>query len=242
MSSRTCLRASVVQVVAALRLAAVVALVAVVGLTSWIARPLPPGLTAPVARPALVVLDRHGLPLRIARASDGSLARWVPLADMDPDVIAAFLATEDSRFYRHSGVDALALARAGWTDLKRLRIVSGGSTITMQLARILRPSPRSWTGKLHQIFWALRLEHHLDKATILEQYLNRVPLAQGAVGVEAAAGLYFGVSASDLSLGQAALLAGLAHAPSSNNPLVAPARARAARDLGLERKLETEIE
>ena len=214
---------------------AAVALLAAVGLASWIAAPLPAGLTAPLARPALVVLDRHGLPLRIARASDGSLARWVPLADMDPDVIAAFLATEDSRFYRHSGVDALALARAGWTDLRRLRIVSGGSTITMQLARILRPSARSWPGKLHQIFWALRLEHHLDKATILEQYLNRVPLAQGAVGVEAAAGLYFGVSASDVSLGQAALLAGLAHAPSSNNPLVAPARARAARDLGLSR-------
>src|SRR5690348_1196931 len=76
----------------------------------WIAAPLPAGLTAPVARPALVVLDRHGLPLRIARASDGSLARWVLLADMDPDVIAGFLATEDSRFYRHSGVDGLALA------------------------------------------------------------------------------------------------------------------------------------
>jgi len=201
----------------------------------WIAAPLPPGLTAPVARPALVVLDRHGLPLRVARASDGSLARWVPLADMDPDVIAAFLATEDSRFYRHSGVDGLALARAAWTDLRRLRVVSGGSTITMQLARMLRPSARSWTGKVYQALWALRLEHHLDKATILEQYLNRVPLGQGAVGVEAAAALYFGASASDLSLGQAALLAGLAHAPSSNNPLVAPARARGARDLGLSR-------
>jgi penicillin-binding protein 1C len=214
---------------------AAIVLLAGVGLLSWISWPLPAGLVAPIARPAVVVLDRHGLPLRVARASDGSLARWVSLAEMDPDIIAAFLATEDGRFYRHPGVDPLALGRAAWTDLRRLRIVSGGSTITMQLARILRPSARSWTGKLQQVLWALRLARHLDKQTILEQYLNRVPLAQGAVGVDAAAALYFGASASELSLGQAALLAGLAHAPSSNNPLVSPGRARAARELGLSR-------
>src|ERR1043166_10257365 len=120
-----------------LRLAASVVFCCFLALVSWVAAPLPAGLIAPVARPALVVLDRHGLPLRVARASDGSLARWVPLADLDPDVIAAFLATEDSRFYRHSGVDGLALARAAWTDLRRRRVVSGGSTIPMHFARLL---------------------------------------------------------------------------------------------------------
>ena len=205
------------------------------GALGWILSPLPAGLTRLAPRPALVLLDRHGLPLRVARASDGSLARWVPLAEIDPDLIAAFLGVEDRRFSRHPGVDLLALGRAAWTDLRRRRTVSGGSTITMQLARLLRPGPRTWLGKVHQILWAFRLERHLDKQTILEQYLNRVPLGQAAVGVEAAAALYFGASASELSLGQAALLAGLAHAPSSDNPLVAPGRAQRARALALGR-------
>jgi penicillin-binding protein 1C len=202
---------------------------------AWILSPLPDGLIRVTPHPAVVVLDRHGLPLRVARGADGTLARWVPLSEMDPDLIAAFLATEDGRFYGHPGIDPLALARAGWTDLRRRRTVSGGSTITMQLARLLRPSVRTLLGKLHQSLWALRLERHLDKQTILEQYLNRVPLGQGVVGVEAAAALYFAASASELSLGQAALLAGMAHAPSSDNPLAAPSRAKTARSTALAR-------
>jgi penicillin-binding protein 1C len=154
---------------------------------------------------------------------------------MDPDVIAAFLAVEDQRFYGHPGVDARAVARALRSNLRAGRVVSGGSTITMQLARALHPTARSWSGKLRQALWALRLERHLSKQAILEQYLNRVPLGQGAVGVEAAAALYFGASASDLSLGQAALLAGLARAPSSDNPLVSPRRAERRRAFALGR-------
>jgi penicillin-binding protein 1C len=159
----------------------------------------------------------------------------VPLADMDPDLLAAFLVVEDRRFYRHAGVDPRALARAALADLRARRIVAGGSTITMQLARLLRPTPRTWRGKASQALWALRLERRLSKQAILEQYLNRVPLGQGAVGVEAAAVLYFGAHAADLSLGQAALLAGLARAPSGDNPLVAPRRARARRAVALDR-------
>jgi penicillin-binding protein 1C len=182
-----------------------------------------------------VLLDRAGLPLRSTRAGDGHLRRWVPLAEMDPDLIAAFLAVEDYRFYEHLGVDPRALARAALADLRAGRIVSGGSTITMQLARLLRPSGRTWRGKAAQALWALRLERGLPKQTILEQYLNRVPLGQGAVGVEAAATLYFGAHAGELSLGQAALLAGLARAPSGDNPLVSPHRARSRRAAALER-------
>jgi penicillin-binding protein 1C len=208
--------------------AALASVLASAALAAWISRDLPPDLLRSVA-PGLVLLDRAGLPLRSTRAADGSLRRWVPLARMDPDVLAAFLAVEDRRFYRHPGVDGRALARAALTDLRARRVVSGGSTITMQLARLLRPSARTWRGKAAQVLWALRLERHLAKQTILEQYLNRVPLGQGAVGVEAAADLYFGRQATDLSLGQAALLAGLARAPSSDNPLVAPGRAAARR-------------
>jgi penicillin-binding protein 1C len=154
---------------------------------------------------------------------------------MDPDLIAAFLAVEDRRFHQHAGVDWRAVARALTANVAAGKIVSGASTVTMQLARVLRPLPRTWTGKVRQSLWALRLERQLGKATILEQYLNRVPLGQSAVGVEAAARLYFDASATSLSLGEAALLAGLAHAPSSNNPLVSPGRAGSRRAATLRR-------
>jgi penicillin-binding protein 1C len=201
-------------------------------IAAWAARPLPRDLLG-AGVPGLVLLDRSGLPLRSTRAEDGSLRRWVPLAEVDPDGIAAFLAAEDRRFYRHRGVDLRAIARAAAADARAGRLVAGGSTITMQLARLLRPGMHGWTGKAAQALWAIRLERHLSKQAILEQYLNRVPLGQGAVGLEAAAGLYFGAHASELSLGQAALLAGLARSPSSGNPLVAPARAAARRDVVL---------
>ncbi|HET9040841.1 MAG TPA: penicillin-binding protein 1C [Gemmatimonadales bacterium] len=209
-------------------------LISAILLSSWLSRPLPPDLLRPPAT-GLVLLDRAGLPLRSTRAADGALRRWVPLADMDPDLLAAFLVVEDRRFYRHAGVDPRALARAALADLRARRIVAGGSTITMQLARLLLPTPRTWRGKVSQALWALRIERRLSKQAILEQYLNRVPLGQGAVGVEAAAVLYFGAHAAELSLGQAALLAGLARAPSGDNPLVAPRRARARRAVALDR-------
>ncbi len=200
----------------------------------WIRRPVPADMLSPGA-PAITLVDRFGATLRTTRAPDGSRGGWLSLADTDPDVIAAFLAAEDHRFHRHSGVDPRAVARAAWSNLRSRRIVSGGSTISMQLARMLRPIPRTWRGKAGQVLWALRLERQLGKQAILEQYLNRVPLGQGAVGVQAASALYFGSGADDLSLGQAALLAGLARAPSGHNPLVAPASARVRRARTLER-------
>jgi len=211
---------------------------AAVAVTLWIVRPLPADLLSR-SRSALVLVDRGGIPLRRTRAEDGTRQRWIPLAELDPDVIAAFLAVEDRRFLQHHGVAPRALARAALADLVAGRIVAGGSTITMQLARVLRPVGRTWCGKAAQMLWALRLERHLPKSAILEQYLNRVPLGQGAVGVEAAAALYFGAHAGELSLGQAALLAGLARAPSDDNPLVSRAGARARRAVALERLMAT---
>ena len=219
--------------------AAVGAFAAVVlAIAGWIALPLPHDLRDPGAAPSLELRDRHGLLLRATRTEDGLRGGWVPLAEMDPQILQAFVAVEDHRFREHPGVDARALARALWDNLRSARIVSGGSTITMQVARLLRPTPRTWLGKVRQALWALRLEAHLEKPEILEAYLNQVPLGQGAVGVSAAAALYFDASARRLSLGQAALLAGLARAPSSDNPLVAPERARARRRVVLQRLLE----
>ena len=201
----------------------------------WIALPLPARLLDPPPVPTLRLLDRSGAPLRTTRTPEGELRQWVPLAEMEPSLLVAFVAAEDRRFYAHHGVDPRALGRALLADLRARRVVSGASTIPMQLARLLRPLPRSLPGKLAQGLWALRLDAHLSKQAMLEQYLNRVPLGQGVVGVEAAAALYFGASARALSAGQAALLAGIAGAPSRDNPLVAPGRAAARRAVVLGR-------
>ncbi|MEO8634748.1 MAG: penicillin-binding protein 1C [Gemmatimonadales bacterium] len=200
---------------------------------AWIGWPLPDALLAPARTESLALTDRHGVLLRSTRAGDGSLTQWVPLAALDPDLPRAFVAVEDRRFYQHHGIDLRAVARAARDNLSARRVVSGASTITMQLARLLRPMGRGWSDKLVQSLWALRLDAHLSKSVILEQYLNRVPLGQGAVGVAPAMRLYFGASAGQASLGQAAMLAALARAPSSQNPLVDPATARVRRLVGL---------
>ena len=200
-------------------------------LGAWAVWPLPAGLVAPLPAPSFTLADRHGLALRTTHAPDGSLARWLPLSEMDPKILQTFLALEDRRFYEHGAMDWRAAVRAARDNLRAGHVVSGASTITMQLARLLRPaaSGRTWGAKLLQVLWALRLERHLAKQAILEQYLNRVPLGQGAIGVAAGARLYFDASATQLSLAQAALLAGLARAPSTANPFVSTGRAQTRR-------------
>jgi penicillin-binding protein 1C len=207
----------------------------VVAALAWIAWRLPDDIVAHDPAPSVVLEDRSGVVLRSTRAADGSRTRWVRLSEMDPDLLRAFVAVEDRRFFEHRGVDLAAVARALRDNVRQRRVVSGASTITMQLARLVRPAGRDLFGKVTQALWALRLEAHLGKQEILEQYLNRLHLGQGAVGVGAASALYFGASASEVSIAQAALLAGLAHAPSSDNPFVSQRRARARRALALER-------
>jgi penicillin-binding protein 1C len=213
---------------------AAAALAAVLGTAGWIARPLPAEFARPAPVPALAIQDRGGMLLRATRSADGSRGGWTGMGEVDPRLVQAFLAAEDHRFFAHPGVDARAVGRA-MRDNLRGRRRAGASTLTMQTVRLLRPLPRSWGGKARQALWALRLDAHLEKRAILEQYLNRVPLGQAAVGVSAASSLYFGASARELGLGQAALLAGIARAPSRDNPLVSPERARARRDVVLGR-------
>jgi penicillin-binding protein 1C len=207
--------------------AAGTAVAAGAAVTTWVAWPLPAHLLAPPATTSLTMLDRYGQPLRTSRAADDADRRWIPLGEADPDLLRAFIGLEDHRFYAHAGVDPKAVLRAARANWRSGRVVSGASTITMQLARLVRPVPRTWVGKARQVLWALRLEAHLTKQQILEQYLNRVPLGQGTVGVAAAADLYFDATPRQLSLGQAVLLASLATAPSRDNPMVD--RTRAAR-------------
>jgi penicillin-binding protein 1C len=207
----------------------------------WVMLPLPAGILRQPPTPTLRLLDRAGAPLRTTRTAEGALQQWIPLAELDPTLLVAFVAAEDRRFFTHHGVDPRALGRALLADLKAGRVVSGASTIPMQLARLLRPIPRSLPGKLVQVLWALRLDAQLSKQVLLEQYLNRVPLGQGSIGVEAAAALYFDGSARELSAGQAALLAGIAGAPSRDNPLVSPQRAAGRRALVLARMRKADV-
>jgi penicillin-binding protein 1C len=225
--TRTAARARV----ALLGFAAVLGGVAL-ALLSWALAPVPPALLARESVRAVSLLDRHGLPLRATRAADGSRVEWIAYDRIDPDLINAFVAVEDRRFWDHGGVDVLAVARAARQNLRARRVTSGASTITMQLARLLHPER---PGKLSQALWALRLERQLSKREILEQYLNRVHLGQAAMGVGAATLLYFGASASEVSVAQAAMLAGIAHAPSRDNPVASRRRAFVRRSLALQR-------
>jgi penicillin-binding protein 1C len=166
------------------------------------------------------LLARDGSLLREVLSREDGRAIWVPLERISPHLLRATLVAEDRRFFRHGGVDPLALARAATVDLLRGRVVSGASTISMQLARLLSPpGPRTLRAKVREAAIAVRLEALLGKRGIFWQYLNRAPYGNGAFGVEAGSRLYFGKPASQLSLAEAAMLAALPRSPSGYNPL-----------------------
>lgn len=194
-------------------------------------------LAAPAGSTRL--LDRHGALLREAVDTHGARARWAPLSRMSPLLVAATIAVEDARFLRHGGIDGVGVLRAIADNLRAGRIVSGASTLTMQLARLIHPhaEQRSFGGKLREAVDARRLERQLDKSALLEQYLNRAPYGPALLGAETASRRYFGKPAHTLDLAEAALLAGLPKAPSALDPLRHPARARARRNHVLGRLL-----
>jgi hypothetical protein len=145
--------------------------------------------------------------------------RDVPLSAMPVHLRHAFIAIEDHRFYRHPGVDPLALGRAVFRNLRSSGTVEGGSTISQQLARTLFLSNRKTYGrKLREAVLALMIEARLSKDQVLELYLNRIYLGSGVYGVETMAGHLFGKPASELTLAESALIAGLARAPSTLSP------------------------
>ena len=190
------------------------------------------GLTRMAHRPqATIVFDRQGRPaftFYVERRID------VPLGRVSPRMIDALLAVEDRRFYSHNGIDPIRIAGAAWRNFKAGRIVQGGSTITQQLARASRLSPvRTYDRKIREILVAAHLEQRYSKDQILEEYLNTVYFGDGYYGVEAAARGYFGKSAADLGIAEAALLAALVRSPSHDAPGVSPARATRRRNLVL---------
>jgi penicillin-binding protein 1A len=164
---------------------------------------------------------------------------FVPLAQVPQTLRDAVIATEDRRFYSHWGIDPIGVARAVFQNYRRRRIVEGGSTITQQLTKLLFLTPdKSLDRKLKEAALAIQLERRYSKDRILEMYLNQVYFGQGAYGVEAAARTYFGKSVSELTVREAALLAGLPRAPSSYSPFERPEIARRRRDLVLRRMVE----
>ncbi|SFI45613.1 penicillin-binding protein 1A [Pseudomonas argentinensis] len=178
------------------------------------------------------------IPLRVY-SSDGKLIaefgemRRSPIAfaDIPADFTSALLAAEDDNFANHYGVDLTSLMRAATQLLKTGQIQSGGSTITMQVAKnFFLTSERSFSRKITEILLALQIERELSKNEILELYVNKIYLGHRAYGIEAAAQVYYGKSIRDLSLSQLATIAGLPKAPSAFNPLTNPTRAKERRD------------
>ncbi len=181
------------------------------------------------------LLDRHGKPLYLALNRDDHWSLPQSGEAFSPYLIQATVAAEDQRFYRHHGVDPVAVVRAAGQNVQEGGVASGASTLTMQLIKLGGKDSGSLMGKLGQALGALRLEKSLDKPAILEAYLNRAPYGMNLQGAEVAAWRYFGKTARTLSLGEAALLAGLPKAPSRLNPLSHPERARIRRDYVLGR-------
>src|SRR5213594_3069973 len=190
--------------------------------------PLPaPGRHSPYAT---VVVARDGTPLRAFPGDDYVWRHPVLLNEVSPLYLDALVRYEDRMFRWHPGVNPVALIRAGFQWLRYGHIVSGGSTITMQVARIIQPTPRTLTAKLIQIARALQLELHYSKNEILTLYINYAPMGGVLEGVEAASRAYLGKPSSRLTHAEAALLAVLPQLPSRLRPDRYPERAHVARD------------
>lgn len=179
---------------------------------------------------ATVVVAADGTPLRTFADKDGIWRYPVSQSQVSPLYRQALLGYEDRWFWYHPGVNPLSIARAMGQNLRAGRVISGGSTLTMQVARLIDPHQRSATGKLKQVFRALQLEWHWSKDEILTYYMNHAPFGGTLEGVQAAALTYLGKSAEELSHAEAALLAVLPQAPSRLRPDRAPVKAQKARD------------
>jgi penicillin-binding protein 1A len=204
--------------------------IAIVGVIVWAGAHLPPiqSLEIPPRPPTIEIVGNDGTML----AERGEMAGAnVSLKDLPPYLPKAFIAIEDRRFYSHYGVDPYGILRAAVTNILHRGVAQGGSTLTQQLAKnLFLTQERTLARKLQEAELAIWLERKYSKKEILELYLNRVYFGSGAYGVEAAAQRYFGKSAKNVTLGEAAMLAGLVKSPSrlapNRNPEGAAARAK----------------
>ena len=206
-------------------------IVGLFGLIAWYAMELPdvqsPGYSSASTGPSIKLLYADGSPLA---TRGGMRGEQLTYPELPRHLVEAVVATEDRRFFDHVGIDIIGLARAAAVNLMAMRVVQGGSTISQQLAKNAFLTPeRSFRRKLLEAMMAFWLEAKYEKSEILSMYLNRVYLGAGTYGVDAAARRYFGVGASEITLEQSAVIAGLLKAPSryapSNNPEAARKRA-----------------
>jgi penicillin-binding protein 1C len=214
-------------------LAALLVTGAVLWIDDWVDETDIPPL---VLQTGVEVLDRDGDLLRVYTVEDGRWRLPVSLGAIDPDFIEMLVAYEDRRFHSHNGVDPRAFVRAAWQAATMGRVVSGGSTLTMQVARLLEASGTgAWPGKIRQIRLALALERQLSKDQILTLYLHLAPYGGNIEGIRAATLTWFGVEPRRLTAAQSALLVALPQAPSSRRPDRFPDAARIARNRVLDR-------
>lgn len=192
-------------------------------------------------QPARVVVAEDGTPLWRFADAQGVWRYPVTPEEVSLDYLQALLTYEDRWFWYHPGINPLSIVRAAWQDLRGGEIVSGGSTLTMQVARLIDPRPRTFTAKLWQAWRAIQLEWHLSKREILTLYLNRAPFGGTIEGVGAASWTWLGKPPSQLTRSEAALLAVLPQAPSWLRPDRWPGRAQAARNKVLERMVSRHV-
>ncbi|MBI4535464.1 MAG: penicillin-binding protein 1C [Ignavibacteriae bacterium] len=164
------------------------------------------------------IYDRHGVLLREILSDEEGRGSWRPIKEISPHLLNAFIASEDTRFRRHAGIDPLAISRAIVQNVRAGRLVAGGSTITQQVIRNVYHHPRTLIYKVLEAWCALRLERLVTKDDILLQYVNRIPFGNQVFGIEAAAQLYFGKPARQLSLAESAFLAAIPNSPTVNDP------------------------
>ncbi len=188
--------------------------------------------------PSKQLYDRAGMPVRSILSGNNTYYQPVTLDQISPWLVSAVVAAEDKRFYTHGGVDVSAILRAAWQNTQEGKVVSGASTITQQLARAITPRPKTLWGKAREAFSAAQLEQKLTKEEILEQYFNLLEFGNLTQGAQAASQFYFNTDAANLSVSQAAFLAGLLKSPTYYNPLKHFSRALKRRDYVLAQLFE----
>ncbi len=187
--------------------------------------------------PSIVIIDRNGEELAGRGARYG---QQVAVDELPPYLVKAIVATEDRRFYEHGGVDVRGTLRALYVNLRRGRVVEGGSTITQQLARnLFLTTEQTYVRKAKEALLAIWIEGRYTKEQILSLYLNRIYFGAGAYGIDSAARTYFNKSAREVTLAEAVMLAGLPKAPSALAPTLNPGGAKARADEVLRNLRET---
>ncbi len=180
--------------------------------------PFPEGKLKPAPVISLSLVDRNDIVLREVLSEEGGRCRWATLEEISPELQKATLVAEDRYFFLHPGINPFAIIRAFFQNIRQGKVISGASTISQQVVRNIYHKRRNLLAKLHEVWLAIRLERSIAKDEIFTQYLNRIYYGNQAYGIEAASRFYFDKSPADLSLAEAAFLAGLPRSPSTHNP------------------------